>query len=124
MMAVRGFSRAESRPTRTAVSAKSSLASAKRPISSFCLEKARITRAPSRFSRVIREILSSFLCMTLKNGTDRLITTYKTRTIKGKAMTKIRESCTSTVKAMTTAPMARKGARTTSRISMATAVWS
>ena len=57
---VSGFKSAEMRPTVMEVVIWSSLACAKRSFSFSCLEKARMTRTPERFSRVISEMRSSF----------------------------------------------------------------
>ena len=62
---VAGFSSAEIFPTRIAVLDRSSLACWNRSFSLSCLLKARITRAPLRFSREIKEILSSFFWIPL-----------------------------------------------------------
>ena len=56
------------------VRAKSSVASSMRLHAVFCLEKARITRLPERFSREIRLMTSNFFCMAENIGTLRVIT--------------------------------------------------
>ena len=71
---VSGFKSAESFPTRMAVSVWSLAAVRNRASSWSCFENARMTRAPLNPSREISEIRSSFFCMTLKYGTDRLMT--------------------------------------------------
>ena len=62
--------------------------------------------------------------MILKNGTERLITRYSTSATSGPAIKKINDSRQSSITAITAAPITRNGARTTRRISIATASWS
>ena len=121
---LKGDSTAFSLPMAMAFCARSSQAASKRCCSLSCLRKARTTRAPERFSRVISATRSVFFWMVLKKGTERLMTIYSTSATKGTMARNTSDRCRSMRMAMITAPMTRKGARTTRRISMATAVCS
>ena len=58
------------RATNNPVLVRSRLAISKRPASSSCLLKARMTIMPERFSRVTRFILSMSSCINLNFGTE------------------------------------------------------
>ena len=65
---------ANSRPTLSVVSVRSSLATSKRFSSYTVLSKARMTRTPLRNSRVTWLMRSIFFCMDMNSGIARVIT--------------------------------------------------
>ena len=124
IMALTGLNSAEILPALTAAFSISSALSLKRSCSYFCFEKALTALAPTRFSRVISEVLSSFFCIDLKKGIVLVVTSHITIATSGITRTKISANFASIIKAMIVEPITRKGALTTSLISIATATCS
>ena len=120
---VTGFKIAEIFPAITALSESLPLSLISSFFSSSCFEKARITRTPSRFSLVSREILSRPFCIFLYIGTVFFITHTIISVIIGAAIRKIIDSIKSRVIDMTAAPTIRNGARTARRINIFTPFW-
>ena len=124
MIALTGLSSAEILPALTAAFSMSSALSLKRSISCCCFEKALTALAPTRFSRVMSEVLSSFFCIDLKKGIVLVVTSHITIATSGMTRTKISANFTSIIKAIIVEPITRNGALTTSLISIATATCS
>ena len=115
-----GLSIADIFPTAIEQSDISSTASLNSSISSCCLEKALITRVPSRFSRVSIDALSSFFCVFLYIGTVLRIIVKMISEITGATTKKISDSLTSIITAITAAPITRNGALTASLMNIFT----
>ena len=123
-MKVNGFKSADSLPTFIAVLLWSNAAILNLSFSTSCLEKALTTLTPSKFSLVIKEILSSFFWITLYRGIDFPITKYKVSTIRGIDRKNISESFRFINIAIIAEPKIINGALTPSLIAIATATCS
>ena len=119
---VMGLSAAESLPTRMVMSDSVSPACWNCSISLSCFEKARMTRAPSRFSPARREITSCWRWIRVSSGRLRLITRYSTNTMSGVESRNTSAIFQLMVKAITMEPTVRNGARMARRINMFTPV--
>ena len=104
-----GFISAFSLPTRTLRRFTLSLASSNSAISSCSLQKARITRTPLRFSRVLPSSLSSAACALVNSGMDLVMMPKTMRLNTGSVAAKMSALFTSMVKAMSMAPSTMKG---------------
>ena len=105
-----GMVSANNRVTRSAVSVRSSLASANRCCSCSVRTNARITRIPARFSRSTPLIRSIFTCMTRNSGTIFDNRMPITTAITGMMTNSRADSSTSVRTAMITPPTAVNGA--------------
>ena len=102
-------------PTNTWIFTSRLFSSSKATVSFFCRLKARITRTPSRFSRVVNSTRSSWRCTFLYNGmlTSRMPNTTMQST--GIVTANTMAVRTSTVNAMIMAPNTTKGDRSSRR---------
>ena len=112
---VRGFISAEIRPTSFCTDVRRSLLSRKRRLSSSSRPKARMTRAPLRFSRVSPSTRSRRLCTFWYSGIHSSIIPNTTTDRTGIANTKFIAERTSMIKAMIIAPTTTNGERSRSR---------
>ena len=120
---VSGFISAENLPTNICILFNARLASSNCSFSSASLLKARITRTPVRFSRVMPSTRSRLACTFLYKGMLISITPNMTIDKSGIATTKIRAAFTSMVKAMIIAPNTINGERKNNRSTRLTPDW-
>ncbi len=118
-----GKTSAKSRPARSAVSARSPLAPAKRVASWRSRTNARITRMPVSCSRSTRLTTSIRACMLRNSGSIRTTMNPMATSRIGTDTAMSQESPTSCCRARMTPPIAMIGAVTMSAKTMNTSVW-
>ena len=118
-----GNASAISRPARRAVSVTSSLARAKRAVSTSSRTNARTTRMPVSCSRSTRFTVSIRVCMSRNSGTIRVMISPTPASSTGTLTAISQDSCRSCRMAMITPPMHSMGAATISVAETSTSCW-
>ena len=118
-----GNASAISRPARRAVSVTSSLARAKRAVSTSSRTNARTTRMPVSCSRSTRFTVSIRVCMSRNSGTIRVMISPTPASSTGTLTAISQDSCRSCRMAMITPPMQSMGAATMSVADISTSCW-